>query len=332
MNQLDQRFDDLRHDLEGAVSPMTSQFAPRSRVPQRLAIVAVGLTVLGGAVVARQQVARSTRPLVVAGKGPVATEVTPKVATVPSASCTFTEPNVIITISPESVVLPKNLDGRWELLVTKPDAISGSIERELTMSFNLPNGVTSLVISKGPGVGDGATDWEYSHFAVMTGPGLPKGFTGGCTLLPAGSVPRKMTSNESDVVDLYDQPGAKGKVVGTLNDQDQLWIKPWNSDPAIEGWIATSKIQTPVSAFGEVSVLTGWVQASSVTVPLKPAMVTAYTVTTDCGDRSTRSIFSVNEPPQVFELNENSNCRVTVSNDGASIEISPNGDTVAEFE
>jgi hypothetical protein len=349
MNQLDQRFDDLRHDLDGAVSPTPLQFEPRSHVPQRLAIVAVGLTVLGGAVVARQQVARTTSPLVVAGKGPVATEVTPKVPTVPSASCTFSEPNVVVTISPESVVLPMNVDGKWQIAVAQPDAVNGSIERELTMLFILPAGVTSLVISKGPGVGDGATEWDYSHSAVMTGPGLPSGFSGGCTLLPAGSVTRRVVADEKETVNLHDQPDANGKVVDTMTNRDQVWVKPWNADNAHGGWLEASVLKPPLSNASEVRVLTGWVKAESVpTPPALPAGVTGYTVVSTCellgavpqasiriesaGSVPTYSVPISSLPntsvpatvvgielipegaaPQIFSLTEASNCTVTVS-------------------
>jgi hypothetical protein len=323
MNQLDERFKDLRVNLDRSLTPATTKFEARPQTATRIAIIVCGLLVLGVAFGVRQFVGGPTWGTVATGGDQP--EIVP-IADLPSIECVFTKPDLMVRMSPEGVWIPRQLNGVWTNILEMP-VTSGSIDRTLTATFTQPaeppstaaSTPTRLTVSAESGLDDGSTTWEYTHSAVLTGDGLPAEFTGGCSVFPRGSVPRKIHGVEGQMdLTLRTEPHASSPAISSLTADQSVWTKPFNGGSNRDGWTEVSIKTNPSTETGYVRVLTGW-------LPEAPVTVTGYDVTTTCRNpeaaRPTPTVIFVQPGPSPTMIEvDGSNCTVTVTerkNDGS---------------
>ncbi len=236
----------------------------------------------------------------------VSSTFVPSLPFLPSVSCTFSEPNLVVLVSPEGVRIPHGRDNEL-VSQTLPTSFSGSIDTQFTVAASTPNGPATLTVTKGENLDDGGLEWQYTHGAELT---TTNGkLTGGCSMFPQGMVPRVVVARDHDPFILREKPDLDAAGIVPISIGQILWVRPPAPSSTDEAsWVEAMTNRLPVALDGTVDVVSGWVRHShlspqSVELFAAPASETGYQFTVECHTISVSVPLPPNEtlviPPNV---------------------------------
>jgi uncharacterized protein YgiM (DUF1202 family) len=181
-------------------------------------------------------------------------------SSMPSITCTFTEPFIGIDVFPGGVmfVTPEGnfeVESAMRVGTGEPIKITGSIvdSREF-----------DLTVSNEPG-SDGMSDMISPQSGSLVTGDAENPQQGACIVFPDGTTPRPIKDvAENDMLNVRDQPSSDGQILAKLNSRATAWAFPEDTN---NGWARVAAANYPDNESGNITVLIGWVNAKFLGAP-----------------------------------------------------------------
>lgn len=186
---------------------------------------------------------------------------TPASATaLPSYSCVFTEPFISVDVYPGGIryATPEGASVIADVNFTMPSGVT-------KLGGMLPSGKAFVLdITKGS-ASDGMSDMMRPFTGKLSGPAVSRVVQGACLKFPDGTTPRPVKGvSSNDVLNVRTKPTVRSAIVNRLNSRGFVWAFP---DNMVGNWARVATAKMPAGESGNVTVVTGWVNARFLGLP-----------------------------------------------------------------
>ena len=171
---------------------------------------------------------------------------------IPSYSCVFTEPFVVIDSFPGGI----RYTTPDAVLTAKGAAVTTSTGTKATLEGEVKAGTFSVSITKKPGT-DGMSDLVRPYIATLLAKPAVK-VTGACLRYPDGTTPRKVNIRTGKLNVRSKGSTSSAKVVA-LNPGASVWAFPEN---VTNGWVHVAAAKNPDGGSGLITVVEGYVRST----------------------------------------------------------------------